>query len=170
MDTKTTIRKIGSTAVLALLLHVVFASVGSDFNLAMIYWLIYCLGCGLIINYEEKATHLYIFLLSIPSPSVMLASTYYRALFQGVDGCFLSGIPCELNIQFALRSLFLWVASIAFIWLFSYLSGWVLLLVDRTFGLSEEKAKSIRARIVWIGSLVVAFVGVTQIVAHSWSG
>jgi hypothetical protein len=168
MDQSLDLKKIASTVALAIIVHIVFSSVGTDYDLAVVYWLLYCLGCGLIINYDNINVHLRVAILAIPSPTILVAATYYRALFKGVDGCYLSGIVCALDSDFAIRALFFFVASILFIWLFSYLSEWLLLLVNRTFNLTPAKAKAIRARIIWIGSILIAVIGVAEIFAHGW--
>jgi len=168
MDQSLALKKIASTVALALIVHVVFSSVGTDYDLAVVYWLLYCLGCGLIINYDKTNVHFQMAMLAIPSPTTLIAATYYRVLFKGVDGCYLSGITCTIDAEFAARSAFFFVASILFIWLFSYLGEWLLLLVDRTFKLTPSKAKAIRARVIWVGSLLIAFIGVAEIIAHGW--
>lgn len=153
---------------LAIILLVVFSSVGSDFDLAVIYWLFYCIGCGLIINYENSENHFQLALLSLPSPIILLAATYYRALFRGVDGCYLSGLECALDMEFVAKSIFFLFASIFFIWISTYLSDWFIKLIIKIFSLTPKQAKAIQNRVVWIGSFLVAVIGVITIFAHGW--
>ncbi len=114
-------QQLAGTCVLGLLLHVVFSSVAADYNLAMTYWLAYCLICGIIINSDNTASVGRLAILSVPSPLVVTAATYYRALFRGVDSCWLSGIQCKIDAEFLSRSAFFFGASVAAIWVCSIL-------------------------------------------------
>lgn len=161
-------QKIAGTCVLALILHVVFASVGADYDLAVTYWLAYCLTCGMIINSDGRDRTLELLVMSIPSPVVVIVAIYYRALFRGVATCWLSGIQCALDLDFHVKAAFFLLVSIAAIWLFSYLSQWLMAAILAIFKLPEAKAKKIRGRIVWMGSVVLAVTGVIEILAHGW--
>ena len=168
MDKALILRKTAGTVALAFIVHVVFNSVGSDYDLALFYWLLYCFGCALIINYENTNIHIQMALLALPSPIAIVAATYYRGLFRGLDGCYLSGIACTLDVTFAIKCLFFIMASVFFVWLFSYLSESILCFINWIFKLSPAKAKEIRGRVVWIGSILVAFIGVVEIFVHGW--
>ena len=160
--------KIAATVLFAILLHIVFSSIGASYDLAVVYWLLYTLACGTIINYDQDNNYRRLLIYSIPSPLVVVGATYYRSLFNGAQNCWLSGIECELDIYFAIRSLVFFGASVFFIWVFSYLSEWAINVSLRLFKMSDAQAKKIRLRIIWIGTVVVAIVGVVQIIAHQW--
>ncbi len=160
--------KIAATVVLAILMTVVFSNIGSDVNLAFIYWLFYTLACGLIINFRNDGHNAQLFMLSIPSPMVLIFATFYRAMFHGIDNCWLSGIECKLDFIFTIKCFAFFAASVFFIWLFSYLSDWLINLVIIIFKLPKSKAKAIRERIIWLGVIVTVISGFAIILAHGW--
>jgi len=161
--------KIAATIFFSLLLHVVFSKVGSDYEGAFVYWLLYTLACGMIINFDNIEDSKRVALMCFPPPIFLILATYYRLVFEkDLGNCWLSGTQCSADTFFFQMSAALVAASIFFIWLFSYLSDWVILLAIKTFDLKDQKAKTIRNRIVWIGSIIVAVIGVVQILAHGW--
>ena len=161
--------KISATIFFSLLLHIVFSNVGSDYEGAFVYWILYSLACGIIINYDKIEDVKVIVFMSIPSPLILLFVTYYRMIFtEGSGGCWLSGTECTADMFFFIMSSVFFVGSIFFIFLFSYLSDWIISISKKTFNLSDGRAKQIRNRIVWIGSVVVAVIGVVEILSHNW--
>ena len=161
-------KRIAATVALGLLLHVVFSNVGSDYDLAFTYWMAYSLVCAMIINYDERVPTKQLALMSLASPLVVVLATYYRALFKGLSACWLSGQTCNLDALFAYRALAFVIASIVSIWVFSYMSGWIIEGIGRLFKFSPARAKAIRARIVWLGTFLLAIFALFQIVAHGW--
>ena len=161
-------KRIAATIALGLLLHVVFSNVGSDYDLAFTYWMAYALVCAMIINYDEAVQTRLLALMSLASPLVVVLATYYRALFQGVSSCWLSGQTCTLNAIFAYRAAAFVVASVVSIWVFSYMSGWIIEGIGKLFKLAPARAKAIRTRIVWLGTALLAIFGLFQIIAHGW--
>lgn len=161
-------KRVAATVAMGLLLHLVFSNVGSDYDLAFTYWMAYALVCAMILNYDERISTSTLALMSLPSPMVVVLATYYRALFQGVNSCWLSGQACELNAGFVYRGLAFVAASVVSIWIFAHMSSWVIGGIGKVFNLSPAKAKAIRSRIVWIGTFLLAVFGVFQIIAHGW--
>jgi len=161
--------KIAATIFFAFLLHVVWSNVGADYEGALVYWLLYTLACGVILNFDNLEKSWVIFVMSIPSPFVLLLVTFFRMYFKKGSGvCWLSGSECKADLEFFVMSGIILVGSVFFIWIFSYLSNMVIELTIKIFRLTDKKAKMLRKRVVWIGSFVIAVIGVVKILSHSW--
>ena len=168
MQSQVITKRVAATVALGLLLHLVFSNVGSDYDLAFTYWRAYALVCAMILNYDESIPTRHLFVMSLASPLFVVLATLYRALFIGLDSCWLSGKECQLSAAFLYRAMAFSIASIVIIWMFSHMSAWCIDGLTRIFRLSPARAKMIRHRIAWIGTVLLAIYGVFQIVAHGW--
>jgi hypothetical protein len=154
---------VAATCVVSVIAAVVLSrSTLGDSGEAILYWLIYTLTCGVLVNAHTGTGAGELFVYSLPAPSVLIDILFFEIALNGFT--FVSGKRIELNQLGELWWLFalIWLMSCIGIWVFSFSRELVLLALTSLFSLSSERAGRIETTLNWL----VRVVGIVGLLAR----
>lgn len=156
---------IATTCIVSVLAAVVLSrSTLSDLGEAIVYWLLYALTCGILINQRVGTRPGNLFLYSLPSPTVLIAVFLFELIFNGAT--LISGKQLQVSQLPDVWWLFviIWILSVVAIWVFSFARDVVLFALKSVFSLSTANAGRIEATLNWL----VRIVGVAGLLARAF--
>lgn len=150
------------STILGVLAGLVLTNTGADDREAMLFWLVYCVTCGVIINTQEGLGAGRLALGSWPSPLIMILTILYRLYFKGSS--VLSGIPFEGALPDFLRLTIIFVGSVIAVWIFAHARPVVLFLLKRLFGMRKGKADQVERNLNWLARVIGAVLLIGQLI------
>jgi hypothetical protein len=146
---------VATSCAAAVLAAVVLAkTIFKSIDEAMLYWFIYVLCCGILINYRENIPWQTILLYSLPSPTLLLAVEAYMLVAAGA--IHLSGLEINrqnLGARWPMLA-FLWLLSVICIWIFSFSREVILSALRSLFALPNSRARKIESTLNWMVRIV----------------